>query len=413
MHRSDQDPTQYDRGDEAQECGWRPPKISATFTSLCRAQNIEMDLSLTDSDPNQDDALSDINRRARTALGGESVSDWQLTPSTHAGKFHAEAGALARVLRAPELNEIVQSFEQEDRLAVAKQASYKFYAGWSAILSLIAVLFVAILIVLQPTGVFPSLLVQALVLTQGVALATSFIFSLILAHTGLFASWMAHRANAEFWRIDYFARVMDADEQHRENELPLLPLQLEYFCQYHLDVQRLYYTKRGQQHARVVLFGTVLRWLALVLVAVTAALTIANGIGVDWQSLLFGQGLYFSSLTTEFQQRMFISLSTTGAALQGWLAARDLMNQDARNSVRYAATRENLEALTQRPLEEARSAAASGDQSSVLHFSALVNEQISSEHREWIDLRTVVPNLSLDRLADRTLPHTGTRDSAD
>jgi len=40
----------------------------------------------------------------------------------------------------------------------------------------------------------------------------------------------------------------------------------------------------------------------------------------------------------------------------------------------------------------------------VLAFVALVQSQISSEHREWIALRKVAPDLALDRLKSLRLP---------
>jgi hypothetical protein len=40
----------------------------------------------------------------------------------------------------------------------------------------------------------------------------------------------------------------------------------------------------------------------------------------------------------------------------------------------------------------------------VLAFAALVQSQISSEHREWIALRKIAPDLGLDRLMSLRLP---------
>jgi len=70
------------------------------------------------------------------------------------------------------------------------------------------------------------------------------------------------------------------------------------------------------------------------------------------------------------------------------------INQDERNAARYAATHQNLEALADRPLEEARSAAAADDANDLQAFVALVQEQISSEHRQWVDLRAVAEHFA-------------------
>ena len=97
-------------------------------------------------------------------------------------------------------------------------------------------------------------------------------------------------------------------------------------------------------------------------------------------------------------------MSTVGAALQGLLAALHLMNQDERNAARYRSTAENLEALATTPLEEARACATANDQQAVETFVTLVHEQISSEHREWVSLRALSPELSLNRLRELNLP---------
>ena len=348
--------------------------------------------------------MNDLSQRFIKAIGAVSVTDWQLRPSLHANGLKPEAGALARVLNSTTLDEPIKIFESEDRAAIAVQKRYKLAAGWAALLSLVAVVIAAALIVVQPIGLASAELIRALVVIQGAALVTSFALSLIVSHTSLFSRWMAHRANAEFWRIEYFKRVLAAKEVHGPNELPLLPLQLEYFRKHQLDVQRRYYDKRGGQHARSVRWGAGLRWLALLLIVAAAIPPVAAGFGFDWQSYLASRGWSSPPIELAIQQRAFIALSTVGAALQGWLAARDLVNQDARNAARYAATLVNLEALAERPLDEARLAAADGDKGRVLQFAALVDQQISSEHREWVDLRSLAPNLSLERLTDRTLP---------
>jgi arylsulfatase A-like enzyme len=186
--------------------------------------------------------------------------------------------------------------------------------------------------------------------------------------------------------------------------LPLLPLQLEFFRRHQLDVQRKYYHERGKQHARAVWRASAVRWLATLLVVMAAMPFIATFFGFDVGSWFATMGLPVWGRELDFQQRFFLALSTSGAALQGWLAAMGLMNQDERNANRYAATASNLDALAERPLDEARVAAARDDSASVRTFIALAQEQISSEHREWVDLRSIAPALSLERLKELSLP---------
>ncbi len=115
----------------------------------------------------------------------------------------------------------------------------------------------------------------------------------------------------------------------------------------------------------------------------------------------------------EEAQRIFLGLGIIAASLQGLLAAFAVISLDERNAARYRTTAENLDALAGRPLDEARAAAASlkdapekaeSAREQVLAFAALVQSQISSEHREWIALRKVAPELALDRLKGLRLP---------
>jgi hypothetical protein len=116
---------------------------------------------------------------------------------------------------------------------------------------------------------------------------------------------------------------------------------------------------------------------------------------------------------SEEAQRIFLGLGIMAASLQGLLAALAVMSLDERNAARYRATADNLDALAGRPLDEARAAAATLEDApetatdareKVLAFAALVQSQISSEHREWIALRKVAPDLALDRLKRLRLP---------
>lgn len=341
---------------------------------------------------------------AKAAIGADAPRDWSLKPSEHVRALGPEAGALARVLKRSGLEEFVDTFESADREADKARDRYKGLAGWSAGLSFVAVLLAAAVLLGSSRAIGLGIDLRWLAVVQGAALVVSFVLSFVLAWTRPFDAWMRQRGMAEHQRILFFTRVCEATEPTREDELALLPLQLEYFRRYQLDVQRKYYRERGAEHRRAQRRATALRIVAVLLV-VAAALPIAGHmLGTGWPEWLERLGLSTWSRDLDVQQRFFLALSTSGAALQGLLAALALINQDERNAARYAATHENLEALAGRPLDEARSAAAAGDASDVQALVALVQEQISSEHREWVDLRAVAPSLSLRRLREMSLP---------
>jgi hypothetical protein len=243
---------------------------------------------------------------------------------------------------------------------------------------------------------------------QAVLLLVSLGSSLLIGSLQPFEAWMLKRAEAENARASLFNEVVSAHATAEADERVLLPLQLEYFRRYQLDVQRLYYSERGAQHAAAARRAWWWRLIAFLLV-VAAAFPVAWSIQ-GWVALPFSDSLLDR---TETLQRLFLGLGIVAAAMQGLLAALAVMSLDERNAARYRSTAENLDALADRPLAEARAAAAAGSEGvettqtareSVLAFVALTQEQISAEHREWIALRKLAPDLALDRLKSLRLP---------
>jgi hypothetical protein len=69
-----------------------------------------------------------------------------------------------------------------------------------------------------------------------------------------------------------------------------------------------------------------------------------------------------------------------------------------RNAARYATTYANLSRLREQFLEPVRAAAAQGDEAAVHAFTRIVNEQISSEHREWVYIHDLAPRPEMELL---------------
>ncbi len=348
--------------------------------------------------------MSAITKAAIEAVGSEKPEDWQLKPETHAEKLQAKAGPLKRVLEQNAQSKIIDRYYRADRQAIAAQKRYKNLALNAAIASFLAVFIAGFLLLPLSTELSPRLL-SWLSGIQFVLIIISFIFSLLISYFKPFEIWMRKRAEAENARHALFNQIMSAKEETQgDDELELLPLQLEYFRRFQLDVQRLYYSRRGAQHARAVRYMTVWRVVALILIILAVIPLVSSLQGYNWMPDLL-RPLFDPVLTgTDVLQRNFLFFGLLGAALQGLLASVSLISQHERNAARYLDTFQNLEDLASRPLEEARVAAANGDRERVLAFVALVQDQISSEHREWIALRSIAPDLALDRLRDSSLP---------
>lgn len=352
--------------------------------------------------------MHELTAAAIEAIGPQRPVDWKLAPKTHAGslKDSVNAGPLIRILQRPDLEQIIDAYEAADQAALVAQARYKRVARLAAIASFLAIALAAVMLLPRTGGVSEGMTTTA-VGAQFVCLAVSMLASLWLGWRKPFEAWMQQRAEAETQRIRLFRRVTEADEPTNANELPLLPLQLEYFRRFQLDVQRLYYDKRGRQHRAAVRRRLIWRGIALLLILCAALPVLWTLQGKDWLPPAVTPLLVAMPPKTELAQRLFLSLGLIGGAMQGLLAAQSLISYDERNGARYHDTWQNLEALSGRPLDEARNAAAGGQRERALTLIALAHGQISSEHREWVSLRSVSPELSLDRLRDLTLPKIG------
>jgi hypothetical protein len=323
---------------------------------------------------------------AEAAIGQDDEgSDWQLHLERHAGTLPPEAGALKRVLERRDLQGITERFRSADTAALVAQRRYKRIGRLSLYAATVATVVGAIFIIPVETWIagIPGSIASGV---QMLALATAFLASRLLAMTSPFDAWMKKRADAEIARTDLFNTIARADEPVRDGELPLLPLKLEYFRRYHLDVQRRYYRGRGTQHKAAVWRNN--RWLGVgmmfTLASVTLGFLAALHIAAAWELPVPAWMLgWTAGLAGQEGKRVILGLGTVASALYGLGTARSLMDLDERNASRFLTTSENLAFLTNTALPDARAAASAGRQEDVLAFMDRVNEQISSEHKEW------------------------------
>ena len=326
---------------------------------------------------------------AQDAVGqDDAASDWQLRPELHASTLPSQAGALKRVLEREVLKAIVVQYRTADIAAVKAQAYYKRIGRLSLYAATLATLVGALfLLPIEPwlTGT-PARVASLL---QILAMTIAFLGSRFLAVRAPFDAWMKKRAETEIARIALFDEVGKASEGGREGELDLLPLKLEYFRRYQLDVQRRYYRGRGAQHRAAAwrnnrwLSASVLVTIVSIAIGVVAGLHIAAawGVGVPVSVLSWSD-----ALAGPQTNRLVLGLGIIASGLYGLGVARSLMDLDERNASRFLTTADNLEYLAATGLAGAREAAAAGRQDEVLAFIQRVQEQISSEHREWIQL---------------------------
>lgn len=306
---------------------------------------------------------------AAEAIGEYQPQDWHLDPRSHAQRMAGEAGPLQKILQGSRVQVILEQYEAGNAKAGEYQAEYKRYGRWEIYLgSAAAIIGAVILYLASGDGGEPGLSRSILLLAQGFCLAGAIALKYKLGHSAIYRQWQQQRARAETSRIELFETACGLAEHPvpssvAENELPLLPLQLEYFLRYQLQVQLNYYHERGRQHAeaarRFVNIGTGITFLA----AVTASLAGLNTELGDWVS---------SSAIVGLVTPILLTAQTSLSRL----------NQDERNAARYAITHDHLLNLKKKS-DSVHSAAEAGNQGEVFRFIRSVNEVISVEHTEW------------------------------
>jgi hypothetical protein len=179
----------------------------------------------------------------------------------------------------------------------------------------------------------------------------------------LLEDWMTARARAETKRLAYFSYIVNSSVQPLDLELELL--KLEYFRRYQLDLQLAYYKTRRSGHRK-----SAERTLSISAGAVLVAAIASGAAGV-----LGTQNSEWAALG---------SLAVFGAALQAFAASRESINQDRRNAERYDNTAQALQGLRER-LDEVRLRIAAGFPSVLGEYVASVQDQLSLEHRQWLE----------------------------
>lgn len=303
---------------------------------------------------------------AQDAIGEQGKDDVILAPSTHAERLPPSAQALASLLKDPQLAILAEQYERHDNAANVARDEYKatLTRANGAVLAattLSAVMMAAQILAAAWTDHKEHLQDAAAGagVLAGVA-ATLGAMWLFRAREGrLLERWLGCRAKAETERGAYFATIAEGPD-----EMPDRLLKLEYFRRYQVDVQRNYYTSASQRHAKAGQWTLRIGALAVALSSIPAFFgAFASGDGA------------LSALAT---------LSVIGGAVAAYTAAHEAMTQDRRNAERYEHALEALELLAAK-LGLIRKAVAEGSADALKVYVTTVNEQLTIEHRQWLD----------------------------
>jgi hypothetical protein len=326
----------------------------------------------------------DGTRRARAAeiIGTGASGDYVIAPAEHALLYRDAAPKLAELLSRDAVKAVAQRYQETDKEALTRQSTFRSVSGRAAGAVFLTATATALLLVGGSLGTqAPGWLTKTVIVasTAGAVVAAALGRAWIqrLKDGRLLEKWMTERARAESTRLEYFEQVSRAELEGLD---PLL--QFEYFRRYQLDVQRSFYRHRGEQHRRHAERALSHSSSGMLCGAVASAIAGLAG--------MIHPGL--------------AALAAVALVGQAWAARAinaEATAQSRRNAERYDRTSRTLEKLSGR-VDHARTAIADGDRVVLRDFVDAVHEQLSLEHRQWLEeMEAVDPALA--RLEEQLL----------
>jgi SMODS and SLOG-associating 2TM effector domain 1 len=303
---------------------------------------------------------------AAVAMGVGQIDDYNINPTKHADALETSAPALSKILRGSRLGTAASQYEEKDLAATEAQRTFERVARRANCAVFLSTCFSAALLMvpsLVPGSKWPLVTLGCCGILSG-ALGAMWLFE--IRQGNLLEAWMTGRARAETERLKYFELATQSVENSQSAGIPLPLLQLEYFRRYQLDVQRAYYKKRRRDHKK-----TADKFLTLGAYAVGLG-ALATGFG----------GILGGALDSKWA--CLAGLATVASALSAFASTNEALGQNRRNQELYGKTNDALAELAAK-LDEVRAAAAKGDRESLKQFVAAVHEQLSIEHKQWLD----------------------------
>jgi len=209
--------------------------------------------------------------------------------------------------------------------------------------------------------------------------------------------WQQHRATTEALRREIFKRVFD---QHGQDRDPLeLPLKLEYFRRWQVELQREYFRQECAKNERLIRRRRGLNHLSVGIFVLLGLVLASSAIaGLDEQgapsTLIRGPLLYAAPLF-RFAEKWgldywLLFLGLLAVTAMAFYFALGALNEAKRNAPRYRNMLDNFdELLCDGPgdrLTFARKAAAHGDEAVVRDYAERVHSVMAMEINDWVRL---------------------------
>ncbi len=310
---------------------------------------------------------------AISIIGENQDNDYILAPASHAEWLQEKAPDLAALLTGSEALTAVKEYKRWNKMAIDSQAAFKKWTRYANFCIFLTACFAACLTAAGAWSRIPALaelnhkwFIGALSLGSLIAGVVASVCISRIQGSNYLNKWMQNRAKAESYRLRYFEVICAPEKEKGTTDIHLSLLKLEYFRRFQLDVQLTYYEVRGRQHGHASEQDTgLMTW------AMGAAALISGVAGY------FGQ--------TEPAWAGLAALGLIATAFAAKVANSESMNQDKRNSERYERTRESLAKLFEK-IDAVRRAVGAGDERLFQDFVRAVHDQLSLEHRQWLDL---------------------------
>jgi hypothetical protein len=338
-----------------------------------------------------------ITQRAIQAIGEDDPSaDYVLRPEEHARGLPRDAGPLRRILEREEFVTAGNEYRADDGAAQWAQARFK-KAGRIALCAALAATLLGALFLILPTKEFPPAVRVSGAVIEYLLVFVTFLAARYNARRMPFQEWMTTRGRAEIARVKLFDDVLKTEETANPDELPLLPLKLEYFRRYQLGVQERYYKTRCKYHEAAARRIRTLQTASFAIAGTAGTLGLLDILSLlEFDSLRSIASVYQGVIQTlsSFKidsDRGLVALGIAASAIYGFATAISLLSLHERNAARYRNVCANL-VLLQKQLEAARDAAVAGNQSQVNDFVNGAHALMSAEHQEWVRWRDWPPH---------------------
>lgn len=355
-------------------------------------------------------------KRADLAVGENPPGTISLPPlEDQINNLPAQAGPLRRILESEAVRNGYTQKKDYGSAAAKARKSYDTSKNIILLLLLACLLTAAVPLLAPPILIYE----QNSSIARGIA--TSLLYLCLLASLTLawwlsarklYETWSISRGAAEFLRRKHFDTVMNAPATVNPGEIAALPLKLEYFRRYQLDLQKAYFTKRSSENVRIAALAQGMLWPCGALV-------------VAWLLFLFGEVLSawgeqgplpafvpvwiyhvmstLQGVSMEYADTKWLLYGTGAAIIYGASFLYTTLQNSQRNAARYTHARENFEYLSKQDLESARKSAAAGDEVGVNAFVNKVHSAMSAELSDWVRLMDLDQGKGPEQQARRAL----------